>query len=77
MKYEEIWLRTKDNLKLQGWFLYQPTDTQKRETLVFFHENAGNIGLRMDWFEIVYKQLEVNIVAVSYRGFSRSQGKPN
>lgn len=57
MQYEEIWLRTKDNLKLQGWFLYQPTDSHKRETLVFFHENAGNIGLRMDWFEMVYKQL--------------------
>ena len=41
------------------------------------HENAGNIGLRLDWFEGVYKHLQVNIVAVAYRGFSRSEGKPD
>ncbi len=31
----------------------------------------------MDWFEIVFKTLKVNIVAVAYRGFSRSEGKPS
>jgi len=31
----------------------------------------------MDWFEIMYKQLGVNVLAVAYRGFSRSQGKPS
>jgi hypothetical protein len=43
---------------------------------VFFHENAGNIGLRMDWFEQMYKRLKVNIVCVAYRGYSRSEGEP-
>ena len=51
MSYEEIWIKTSDNLRLQGWFMFQPTETDKRETLVFFHENAGNLGLRLDWFE--------------------------
>jgi fermentation-respiration switch protein FrsA (DUF1100 family) len=43
---------------------------------VFFHENAGNIGLRMDWFEQMYKRLKVNIVCVAYRGYSKSEGEP-
>ena len=43
---------------------------------MFFHENAGNIGLRMDWFEQMYKRLKVNIVCVAYRGYSRSEGEP-
>ena len=77
MSYEEIWLRTKDNLKLQGWLLLQDDKPETRNTIVFLHENAGNIGLRMDWFEIVYKNLGVNVLAVAYRGYSRSQGKPN
>ena len=77
MSYEEIWLRTKDNLKLQGWLLLQDDRPETRNTIVFLHENAGNIGLRMDWFEIVYKNLGVNVLAVAYRGYSRSQGKPN
>ena len=57
--------------------MYQPLDTKKRDTIIFLHENAGNLGLRLDWFELVYKHLNCNIVAVAYRGFSRSQGKPS
>lgn len=41
------------------------------------HENAGNIGLRMDWFELIYKNLNVNVVAVAYRGYSSSSGTPS
>ena len=45
--------------------------------MIFLHENAGNIGLRMDYFEILYKHLEVNIVAIAYRGYSGSEGSPS
>lgn len=31
----------------------------------------------MDWFALVYHELKVNILGVSYRGFSRSQGQPS
>ena len=51
LTYEEIWIKTEDNLRLQGWFMFQPEETDRRETFVFFHENAGNLGLRLDWFE--------------------------
>ena len=57
--------------------MYQAEDTRKRNTLIFFHENAGNLGLRLDWYELVYKNLQCNILSVAYRGFSRSQGKPS
>jgi fermentation-respiration switch protein FrsA (DUF1100 family) len=40
------------------------------------HENAGNIGLRMDFFEHMVGSLEVNILTVAYRGYSQSQGTP-
>jgi fermentation-respiration switch protein FrsA (DUF1100 family) len=40
------------------------------------HENAGNIGLRLDFFELMYTQLEVNIVSFAYRGYSSSEGSP-
>ena len=76
MKYEEIWLKSKDGTKLQGWFMFHETDTRNRDTVIFFHENAGNIGLRLDYFELIYHNLNVNIVAVAYRGYSRSGGQP-
>ena len=41
------------------------------------HENAGNLGLRMDWFEFVHKSLDVNVLCYSYRGYGRSEGVPS
>lgn len=40
------------------------------------HENAGNIGLRLDFYETIYSSLKVNIVTFAYRGYSNSQGSP-
>ena len=78
MLYKEIWLKSRDGTKLQGWFIHHPEATvNNKDTLIFLHENAGNIGLRLDYFELVYNKLDVNIVAVAYRGYSRSEGEPN
>ena len=30
----------------------------------------------MDWFELMYNRLGVNIVCVAYRGYSASEGEP-
>ena len=53
------------------------TDSRSKDTIIFFHENAGNLGLRLDYFDLIYHNVEVNIVAVAYRGYSRSEGTPN
>ena len=45
--------------------------------MVFFHENAGNLGLRMDYLAMVYQELHCDIVVVAYRGYSHSSGVPS
>ena len=47
-------------------------DGTPRTTLLFMHENAGNIGLRMDYFEMLYRDLDFNVLVFAYRGFSDS-----
>ena len=56
--------------------MYQEEDCKNADTLIFFHENAGNIGLRMDYFEIIHN-LGLNIMCIAYRGFSDSEGYPS
>jgi len=48
MPYETITIDTPDNEKLHGFLIKQINRTNERETLVFFHGNAGNIGHRYD-----------------------------
>ena len=64
-----------EDLTLRGWFIRAEHGLSKK-TIVFMHENAGNIGLRMDFFEHMVGSLEVNILTVAYRGYSQSQGTP-
>lgn len=45
--------------------------------MVFFHENAGNIGLRLDYFNLAYKRLNCDIFVIAYRGYSESDGYPD
>lgn len=72
----EVSAKTKDGVTLKGWLLHQKENPKNCDTLIFFHENAGNIGLRMDWFEIIHK-LGVNVMCIAYRGFSESEGYPS
>ena len=45
-------------------------------TMVFMHENAGNIGMRLDYFKFLIQTFNVNVLAMAYRGFSDSDGSP-
>lgn len=46
-------------------------------TIIFCHENAGNIGLRVNNLVEMSEQLDVDVVAFDYRGYGESTGKPS
>lgn len=75
LPYQDIYLHTRDGHKLHSWLI---TQTQSdAPTLLFFHANAGNMGLRMDIIEQFYRQIGVNIFIISYRGYGKSTGSPS
>jgi len=41
------------------------------------HENAGNIGLRLSYYEAIINDLDLNVLTIAYRGYSDSDGTPN
>ena len=55
----------------------QASLTHDRRLVVFFQENAGNIGLRLDYFQTLYHEGNCDIIAIAYRGYSSSSGKPS
>jgi fermentation-respiration switch protein FrsA (DUF1100 family) len=71
--YEEIFIETDKNIRLKSWFIKK--DLNRFKTILIFHGNAGNL------FNRVYKlnelnKLDVNILLISWRGFSGNKGKP-
>ena len=71
--YKEIFIETDKKIKLKSWFIEK--DLKNFKTLLLFHGNAGNL------FNRVYKlnelnKLDLNILIISWRGFSGNKGKP-
>ena len=71
--FENINIKTKDNINLKGWFHLKDL---KKKTILFFHGNAGTLDNR------IYKlnflgNLDINFLIIAWRGYSGSSGKPS
>mmetsp|Transcript_22993 Transcript_22993/g.20429 ORF Transcript_22993/g.20429 Transcript_22993/m.20429 type:complete len:100 (+) Transcript_22993:81-380(+) len=71
LEYEDITISTEDNCILKGWLINQQ-NPKSHPTIVFLHENAGNIGLRMDFIQYLFNSINSNILIVGYRGYGHS-----
>ena len=77
LSFEDVRIKASDGTNLHGWLIYHPREPKSHDTVVFMHENAGNIGLRMDYFQMLHVYGKFNILCVAYRGYSESEGTPN
>ena len=69
---QDIWLTASDGTKLHAWWI--PND-KARFTFLAFHGNAGNITDRASIYAFL-NGIPANVLAVEYRGYGRSEGKP-
>ncbi len=69
---EEVFLTASDGVRIHGWYVEQPG---ARMTLLWFHGNAGNLEDRR-WMLSRLRALPANVLAIDYRGYGRSEGKP-
>jgi len=76
LEYEDVYIPV-DGLRIHGWFMPAPADKERSApTLLFCHENAGNIGLRLQEAKHLHQRLRVNLFFFDYRGFGFSEGVP-
>ena len=86
--YENHMITTSDGATIHSYLLLHPTDNKKnysyksfsssivRPTIIYFHGNAGNIGLRLPNAIKMYHKLQANIFLVEYRGYGDSSDHP-
>jgi hypothetical protein len=70
---EDVWLTTRDNVRLNAWYLANPASPK---ALVWFHGNAENIADGLAHLKF-YSRLGLNVLALDYRGYGRSAGSPD
>ena len=71
--YEEIFIKVNEKIQLKSWIIKK--DFKKFKTLVIFHGNAGHLSNRIYKLNELYK-LDINILLISWRGFSGNKGSP-
>ena len=71
--YQEVFIDVEENIKLKSWFIKK--DLKNFKTIIFFHGNAGDLTNRIHKLNELNK-LDVNILIISWRGFSGNLGKP-
>ena len=70
---EDIWLLATDGVRINAFYHLNPASKQ---VLLWFHGNAENIGYDLEQLRALAR-IGVNILAVDYRGYGKSEGKPD
>jgi uncharacterized protein len=73
ISYEDVELITEDGVRLHGWFV--PT-SRAHGTVLHLHGNGGNISHRLERIA-QFHRLGFNVFLFDYRGYGRSDGRPN
>jgi len=70
---EDVWLTSSDGTKLHAWWISNPA---AKFTFLAFHGNASNIANRDATYEFL-RDVPGNVLALEYRGYGHSEGKPS
>jgi len=73
VEIEKVKIKTQDNIELLSWFHNKNLNDYK--TILFLHGNAGSLENRIHKINH-FKDMDINFLLVSWRGFSGNNGKP-
>ena len=76
LEFEEHMIPTADGQKIHTWLMLQK-DSANVPTLIYFHGNACNMGLRLPRSHQFFIKVGVNVLMMDYRGYGKSSGVPS
>ncbi len=79
-EFEEVNLQAADGTELIGWYLPPPASKQatRCRTILILHGNAENVAEVSAYAGQRFRQLlQAEVFTVDYRGFGKSDGRPN
>lgn len=71
---EDAWFHADDGVRLHGWYV---ACEEPRAVVLFCHGNAGNVTHRAEQMRALRELAGVSVLVFDYRGYGRSDGKPN
>lgn len=74
LPFEEHFIRCSDGVSIHAWWIRsnKVDHSKKIPTIIMFHGNAGNIGLRLPNAALMVQHLKCHVLMVEYRGYGDS-----
>ena len=72
LEHQDLRISTSDGVTLHGWWMEHPSP---RAQVIYWHGNGGNLALWLDVFADIRRR-GFSILAVDYRGYGASEGRP-
>lgn len=74
LPFEEHFIRCSDGVSIHAWWVRYTgaSNDNKVPTIIMFHGNAGNIGLRLPNAALMVQHLKCHVLMVEYRGYGDS-----
>lgn len=74
LDFEDVHFTSADGTKLHGWYLPHP---QPRGHLLYCHGNADFVPNLGTYADMLRQRYQLSVFIFDYRGYGRSDGKPN
>jgi fermentation-respiration switch protein FrsA (DUF1100 family) len=74
LNHEDVWFQSEDGTKLNGWFVPHPSP---RRIILYCHGNGEHIAMNADLAARLRDELHASVFLFDYRGYGRSEGRPN
>jgi len=71
LEFEDVQLECSDGVKCHAWFI-PAANRELAPTILFSHENAGPMSLRLPLIEVLRHHLRANVLCYDYRGYGNS-----
>ncbi len=71
---EDAWFTAADGTKIHGWYV---PHAKPWAVVLFCHGNAGNITHRAGVIRELNDRVGASVLALDYRGYGKSEGKPD
>ncbi|GAA5907824.1 hypothetical protein JCM6882_004567 [Rhodosporidiobolus microsporus] len=78
--WEDVELKAPDGVRVRAYVIKYArggTEPRSRPTVLMLHANAGNVGHRLPIAKVFWSKMRCNVVALSYRGYGKSEGSPS
>ena len=74
--FENVRLTTADGVRIHGWVMPAQSHALRRDWgVLVLHGNGGNISHRQELYALLL-EMGCNVLAVDYRGYGQSAGRP-